>query len=83
MENGTNCRLIEFLNIESDTYIESDEFKDFCNDIIERESLVIALYWNKKKKKIVSLLMNTKIREIENAINQSENYTVLKEQIFI
>lgn len=67
--------LIEFLsNIESDDfYIESDEFKDFCNDILEREFSGYRFIDNK----IAPITNEHEIKEIENAINQSENHTAL------
>lgn len=67
--------LIEFLsNIDSDDFhIESEEFKDFCNDILEREFSGYRFIDNN----IAPITNEHEIEEIENAINQSENYTAL------
>ena len=68
--------LLEFLsNIESESFhFENEEFKEFCNDIFEREFSGYRFIDNK----ISPITNEHEIQEIETAINQSENYTALK-----
>jgi len=67
--------LLEFLaNIESNSfYIENEEFKDFCNGILEREFSGYRFIGDK-----ISPITNTnEIEEIESAIDQSGNFSSL------
>lgn len=68
--------LLEFLpSIESDSfYIENEDFKEFCNGILEREFSGYRFIDDK-----LSPITNAnEIEEIENAINQSGHFTLLK-----
>jgi hypothetical protein len=68
--------LLEFLtNIESESfYIEKEDFKEFCNGILETEFSGYRFIDDK-----ISPITNLhEIEEIENAINQSGHYTPLK-----
>lgn len=68
--------LLEFLtNIESQSfYIENENFKEFCNEIFEREFSGYRFIDDK-----ISPITNAnEIEEIESAINQSGNFTTLK-----
>lgn len=68
--------LLEFLiSVESDLfYIENDNFKDFCNGILEREFSAYR-FIDYKLSPITNVI---EIEEIENAINQSGHYTSLR-----
>lgn len=68
--------LLEFLtNIESDSFrIENESFKEFCNEILETEFSGYRFIDDK----ISPITNTTEIEEIENAINQSGHFTLLK-----
>jgi hypothetical protein len=68
--------LLEFLaNIESNSfYIEKEDFKLFCNEILEREFSAYRFIND-----TISAITNAnEIEEIENAINQSGHFTALQ-----
>lgn len=68
--------LLEFLvDIESDSFeIENESFKNFCNDILEKEFSGYRFI----DYKISPITNEIEINEIENSINQSGNFTSLK-----
>lgn len=68
--------LLEFLvDIESDSFeIENESFKNFCNDILEKEFSGYRFI----DYKISPVTNEIEINEIENSINQSGNFTSLR-----
>ncbi|MQP23603.1 hypothetical protein GFJ94_00815 [Flavobacterium sp. LMO8] len=68
--------LIEFIaNIDSNSFsIDTSEFKEFCNGILEREFSGYRFI----NDKISPITNENEIAEIENAINQSDHFTSLR-----